>query len=57
MENWYLVLLAWVALKKALYNYMHGIGIEQDVRDWFEFKVPKARVPRHKIARALQASY
>ena len=24
-----------VALKKALYNYMHGIGLEEDVRSWF----------------------
>jgi hypothetical protein len=25
-----------VALKKALYNYMHGIGLDLDVREWFE---------------------
>jgi len=24
------------ALKKALYNYMHGIGLDIDVREWFE---------------------
>ena len=24
------------ALKKALYNYMHGIGMDIDVREWFE---------------------
>jgi hypothetical protein len=24
------------ALKKALYNYMLGIGIDLDVREWFE---------------------
>jgi radical SAM superfamily enzyme YgiQ (UPF0313 family) len=23
-------------LRKALYNYMHGIGLDMDVRDWFE---------------------
>ena len=23
-------------LRKALYNYMHGIGLEADVREWFE---------------------
>jgi len=23
-------------LKKALYNYMHGMGLEEDVRNWFE---------------------
>ncbi len=42
-----------VALKKAIYNYMHGIGLEQDVRSWFDIKVPKSTVPRHKIAMAL----
>ncbi|MEW9898992.1 B12-binding domain-containing radical SAM protein [Chitinivorax sp. PXF-14] len=42
-----------VALNKALYNYMHGIGLEQDVRRWFDMHVPKPRVPRHFIARAL----
>jgi hypothetical protein len=42
-------------LKKAIYNYMHGLGLEQDVRSWFDFRVPKTTVPRHKIARALGA--
>jgi radical SAM superfamily enzyme YgiQ (UPF0313 family) len=23
-------------LRKALYNYMHGVGLEEDVRQWFE---------------------
>jgi radical SAM superfamily enzyme YgiQ (UPF0313 family) len=42
-----------VGLKKALYNYMHGIGLDEDVRQWFDFYVPKPRVARHRIARAL----
>ncbi len=42
-----------VALKKALYNYMHGIGLEEDVRSWFEGPVPRTRVARHRIERAL----
>jgi radical SAM superfamily enzyme YgiQ (UPF0313 family) len=41
------------ALNKALYNYMHGIGLELDVRNWFDQPVPKARVGRNFIARAL----
>ncbi len=44
-----------VALKKALYNYMHGIGLEHDVRDWFETEVPRTRVARTFVARALKA--
>jgi hypothetical protein len=45
-----------VALKKAIYNYMHGIGIEQDVRSWFGGKVPRTTVPRHRIAQALDGA-
>ncbi|MDY0743480.1 radical SAM protein [Paucibacter sp. R3-3] len=44
------------SLKKAIYNFMHGIGIEQDVRRWFDIRVPKPTVPRHKIAKALAAA-
>jgi hypothetical protein len=40
-------------LKKALYNYMHGIGLDQDVRAWFDVAVPKTRVARRRIERAL----
>lgn len=41
------------ALNKALYNYMHGIGLDEDVRAWFDERVPKPRVGRHFIAKAL----
>lgn len=42
------------ALKKAIYNFMHGIGLEADLRSWFDVRVPKPTVSRHRIARALQ---
>ena len=41
------------ALNKALYNFMHGIGLEEDVRTWFKGKAPRPRVSRNVIARAL----
>jgi len=41
------------ALNKALYNYMHGIGLDDDVRRWFDAKIPRTRVPKSFIARAL----
>ena len=44
-----------VVLKKAIYNFMHGIGVEEDVRSWFPFKVPKTTVPRNKIEKALRS--
>lgn len=31
-------------LKKSLYNYMHGIGFELPLQEWFEFKVPATRI-------------
>lgn len=46
------------ALNKALYNYMYGIGLDEDVRTWFNDvmprgKVPRTRVGRHFVAKAL----
>jgi hypothetical protein len=43
-----------VALNKALYNFMHGLGLDADVRDWFAGRVPRTRVPRRFVARALE---
>jgi len=45
-----------VGLKKAIYNYMHGIGLDTDVRQWFDFTVPKTKVARQRIAKALTLS-
>ena len=42
------------ALNKALYNYMHGIGLEQNVRSWFDVRVPKTKVAPDFVERALQ---
>ena len=55
-----------LGLKKAIYNFMHGIGLEEDVRTWFQdalmehaggkapaFKIPKSTVSRRKIEQAL----
>ena len=43
-------------LRKAIYNYMHGLCVEDDVRRWFEHlpcPVPRPTVKRGKIAKAL----
>ncbi len=42
-------------LKKAIYNYMHGLGLDEDVRFWFDTKVPKAKVPKNLIAKAIES--
>jgi radical SAM superfamily enzyme YgiQ (UPF0313 family) len=43
-------------LKKAIYNFMHGVGLDQDVRSWFDLpkgQCPKPTVSRQQIAKAL----
>ena len=44
-----------VGLRRALYNYMLGLGLDEDVRAWFapEGRVPRPKVPRDLVARAL----
>jgi hypothetical protein len=45
-----------IGLRKAIYNYMHGLCVEDDVRRWFEHlphTAPKPTVKRQHIARAL----
>ena len=41
-------------LKKAVYNFMLGIGLDADVRTWFEFKVPKTQVDPLLIEKSLR---
>jgi len=42
-----------LALNKALYNYMHGIGLDTPVRNWFDMNVPKTTVSKRFIEQAL----
>ncbi len=45
-----------IGLKRAIYNYMHGLCVEDDVRRWFEhlpMKVPKPTVKRGWMAKQL----
>lgn len=41
------------ALNKGLYNFMHGVALDEDIRSWFDVKVPRSTVPRDFIAAAL----
>lgn len=41
-------------LKKSLFNYMHGICFDFPLQDWFEFKVPRTKVPDDYIYSVLQ---
>jgi len=45
-------------LKKAIYNYMHGVGLDLDIRVWFDQRgkkclIPATKVPRDLIQRSL----
>jgi hypothetical protein len=40
-------------LKKSLYNYMHGIGLDFPLQNWFDFKIPSSTVTRNYIENAL----
>ena len=40
-------------LKKSLFNYMHGIGLDMPLQDWFGFKIPRTQIPKNYIARML----
>lgn len=40
-------------LKKSLLNYMHGIGFDLPLKDWFDFKVPRPSAPQDYIREAL----
>jgi hypothetical protein len=40
-------------LKKSLFNFMHGIGFDMPLKEWFDFKIPKTTVPKNLIADAL----
>ncbi|MGZ2368892.1 B12-binding domain-containing radical SAM protein [Ancylomarina sp. YFZ004] len=42
-------------LKKSLYNYMHDIGFDMPLQDWFDFKIPRTTIKRGFIQNCLQA--
>ncbi len=36
-------------LVKALYNYIHDNGVEYDLQEWFDFKIPQTTIPPNYI--------
>ena len=41
-------------LKKALYNYMHGVGIDWPLKKFFNFHIPEPLVPRSLIEKSIK---
>lgn len=44
-------------LKKALFNFMHGLCFEYDLQEWFDFKIPKTSIAKDFIANSLQKEH
>ncbi len=42
-------------LNKAVYNFMHGIGTDMAISDWFDFPVPACSVKRNDVKQAIHA--
>ncbi|MEI6610085.1 MAG: radical SAM protein [Deltaproteobacteria bacterium] len=40
-------------LNKAVYNFIHGIGTDLAIKDWFDFPVPSISVKRNYIKQAI----
>lgn len=40
-------------LEKSIYNFMHGIGIDEHVNQWFEFRVTSPTIPPDYIAKTI----
>ncbi len=36
-------------LKKSLFNYMHGVGLDMPLADWFDFKIPRTTIAGNYI--------
>jgi len=41
-------------LKKSLFNFMHGIGFDFPLQEWFDFKIPKTKIPSDYIYTCLE---
>lgn len=37
-------------LRKSLFNYMHGVAIDANLQDWFDFRIPKTVISSDFIA-------
>jgi Radical SAM superfamily len=42
-----------VGLHRALYNYMHGVGLEKPLSSWFDVRIPKKSIRADFVRRAL----
>ena len=43
-------------LKKSLFNFMHGIGFDFSLQEWFDFKIPKTQISSDYIFNSLETT-
>ncbi|MFT4970645.1 MAG: hypothetical protein ACI9O4_002406 [Chitinophagales bacterium] len=41
-------------LKTSLFNYMNGLGLDENLALWFKFKIPKTTIPKDFILKSLK---
>ena len=42
-------------LRKSLFNYMHGVGFDIPLKNWFDVKVPSTTIPKNYIENQVQS--
>lgn len=42
-------------LRKSLFNYMNGIGLDFPLADWFDFKTPRTKIPSNFITDSIES--
>jgi hypothetical protein len=40
-------------LKKSLFNFMHGVGFDMPLQDWFDFRIPRTKIQSNFIENCL----
>ncbi len=40
-------------LRKSLFNFMHGVGLDFPLKSWFDFPIPATTIPKKFIERAI----
>lgn len=44
-------------LRVSLYNYMHGLGLEDSLQNWFDFQIPKTTIEPNFIQKQLHFTF
>jgi hypothetical protein len=42
-------------LKKSIFNFMHGVGFDLPLQDWFDFKIPRTSIKSHFMRECVES--